>query len=137
MTGGEQQRDFVYVEDIVRGLLSAMAAPDVEGRALDLGTGTLARVLDVVQRIWDLTETRGRILAGALPYRPGEVPAIPADVQRTRLLTGWEPIVSLDQGLALTIQSLCASGPCKGFGDLQDGEMTSRAFPMSEDDHAG
>ena len=129
MTKGEQQRDFVYVDDIVQGLIAAMVAPDVEGRVLDLGTGMLSRVLDVVQRIWDLTEAGrseagGRILAGALTYRPGEVSAIPADVQRTRLLTGWEAQVALDQGLALTIESLRKS------------ERACRDVLVSEDDHA-
>ncbi len=105
MTKGEQQRDFVFVDDIVEGLLAAMVAPGIEGRVVDLGTGKLTRVLDVVERIWELTEARGRVLAGALPYRPGEVTAIPADVGRTRLLTGWEARVSLDEGLARTIRA--------------------------------
>lgn len=152
MTKGEQQRDFVYVEDIVQGLIAAMVAPDVEGRVLDLGTGTLSRVLDVVQRIWDLTEAArfpaaraeagGRILAGALPYRPGEVSAIPADVHRTRLLIGWEAQVALDQGLELTIESLRASEPCEGgpsaawARNLRKGERPCRDVLALEDDHA-
>ena len=103
MTGGEQQRDFVYVDDVARGLIAALRAPHVEGRALDLGTGTLYRVLDVVERIWALTQSRGRIQAGALSYRPGEVSAIPANAHRTRMLTGWEAAVKLDEGLRLTI----------------------------------
>lgn len=137
MTKGEQQRDFVYVEDIVHGLIGAMTASDVEGRALDLGTGTLSRVLDVVQRIWDLTGAQGRIVAGALPYRPGEVPAIPADLQRTRQLTGWEPRVSLDQGLVFTIESLRASESCEGIGRPHNGEKVRHIVSVSEDDHAG
>jgi nucleoside-diphosphate-sugar epimerase len=146
MTKGEQQRDFVYVEDIVRGLVAAMAAPDIEGRVLDLGTGKLLRVLDVVERIWELTEARrceaacsevGRILAGALPYRPGEVSAIPADVERTRLLTGWEAQVSLDQGLALTIEALRSSEPCEGVRIPRKDDGPCRVVSTAEDDDAG
>ena len=106
MTKGEQQRDFVFVDDIVQGMLAAMRAPGIEGRVVDLGTGDLHRILDVVERIWDLIGSQGHVLAGALPYRPGEVPAIPADVQRTRLLTGWGAQISLDQGLSRTIDAL-------------------------------
>jgi len=135
MTGGEQQRDFIYVEDVVGGLLAAMAAPAIEGRVLDLGTGTLSRILDVVQRIWDLTGSQGRILAGALPYRAGEVPAIPADAQRTRLLTGWDARVPLDEGLSLTIDALRASEPSEGSQDLRSVEKKS-CVSMSEGDHA-
>lgn len=135
MTKGEQQRDFIYVEDIVRGLLAAMAAPAIDGRVLDLGTGTLSRILDVVRLIWNLTGSQGRILAGALPYRAGEVPAIPADAQRTRLLTGWEARVPLDEGLSLTIDALRASVPGEGSQDPGNGERVSRV-PMSEGDYA-
>jgi len=103
MTAGEQQRDFVFVEDVVEGLLAAAVAPGIEGRALDVGTGQLHRIRAVVERIWALSGTRGRILAGALPYRPGEVPAIPADVDRTRRLTGWEAQTGLEEGLQETI----------------------------------
>jgi nucleoside-diphosphate-sugar epimerase len=105
MTRGEQQRDFVFVSDVVEGLLAAGRVPDIEGRVLDLGSGQLRSVRQVVERIWSLAGAEGRVLAGALPYRPGEVPAIPANVQRTRLLTGWEALTSLDEGLMLTIDA--------------------------------
>jgi len=111
MTQGEQQRDFVYVDDVVRGLLAAVQAPDMEGRVVDLGSGLLHRIIDVVERIWELAPTTrraasaGRIVAGALPYRPGEVFAIPADVERTYDLTGWRARVSLDEGLRMTLRS--------------------------------
>ncbi len=106
MTAGEQQRDFVFVEDAVAGLLAAAVAPGIEGRALDVGTGQLHRVRAVVERIWALSGARGNILAGALPYRPGEVPAIPADVERTRRLTEWEAQVALENGLQRTITAM-------------------------------
>jgi len=103
MTAGEQQRDFVFLEDVVDGLLATTVAPGLEGRALDIGTGRLHRIHTIVERIWALSGARGRILAGALPYRPGEVPAIPADVDRTRRLTGWEARTGLEEGLQKTI----------------------------------
>lgn len=106
MTGGEQQRDFVFIDDVVDGLLAAGTVPGIEGRVLDMGTGQLHRILDVVSRIWAMSDARGRIHAGALPYRPGEVPAIAANIRRTRLLTGWEAQTSLDVGLRMTIDAL-------------------------------
>jgi UDP-glucose 4-epimerase len=106
MTAGEQQRDFIFVEDVVEGLLAAATAPAIEGRTLDVGTGQLHRIRAVVERIWALSGTRGQILAGALPYRPGEVSAIPADVDRTRRLTGWEARMELETGLQKTIEAM-------------------------------
>ena len=103
MTAGEQMRDFIYVEDVVRGSLAAATATHIDGRALDLGTGRLSRIRDVIEQVWQMTQAPGRIMAGALPYRAGEVTAIPAAFERTRRLTGWEARISLEQGLRLTI----------------------------------
>ncbi len=103
MTGGEQQRDFIYVEDVIAGLCAALTAPGIAGRSLDLGTGKLHRLREVVALIWELAQAGGRILTGALPYRPGEVPAIPANAALTRRLTGWSAQTPLEAGLRLTL----------------------------------
>lgn len=99
MTGGEQQRDFIFVDDVVAGLLALAQAEGIAGRAFDLGTGVLHTLRAVAERIWVLTGARGSLLPGALPYRPGEVPAIPADPERARRLIGWQARVTLEAGL--------------------------------------
>jgi len=131
MTRGEQRRDFVFVSDVVEGLLTAGRVPDIEGRALDLGSGQLRSIRQVVERIWALAGAEGRVLAGALPYRPGEVPAIPANVQRTRMLTGWEASTSLDEGLMLTIDAL--RNECSPRRERDEDCETTRPL---EGDHA-
>ena len=103
MTLGEQQRDFVYVDDIVAGMLAAAAAPGIEGASLDLGTGEVHVVHQVVERVWAMTEAGGRILVGALPYRPGVVMCLVASADRTTRLTGWRAQMGLDEGLRHTI----------------------------------
>lgn len=106
MTAGAQQRDFIYVDDVIDGLIAILMTENIEGRTIDIGTGQLTPLLKVVSTIWDLTRAQGSIQAGALPYRAGEVPAIAANVQRTRLLTNWESIVPLQQGLQRTIDNI-------------------------------
>ncbi|MDF1512224.1 MAG: NAD(P)-dependent oxidoreductase [Anaerolineae bacterium] len=106
MTAGAQQRDFIYIDDLIDGLVATVSAENIEGRTLDIGTGTLTPLLDVIHHIWELTGAQGRILAGALPYRMGEVPALAANVLRTRLLLNWEASVPLLQGLRWTIDDL-------------------------------
>ncbi|HNT78125.1 MAG TPA: NAD-dependent epimerase/dehydratase family protein [Anaerolineae bacterium] len=106
MTGGEQQRDFIFVDDVVDGFLTALTAPQVEGGAFDLGTETLQRVRDVVALIWQLTGARGQMRPGALPYRPGEVPVIPANAARTHQMLGWQAQVTLEEGLRKTIEEM-------------------------------
>ncbi len=102
-TPGEQARDFVYVDDVVDGMLSVAVAPGVEGQSLDLGTGVACQVRQLVERIWAITGARGQVRAGDLPYRPGEVMCIVADADRTAELAGWRAHVGLEEGLRRTI----------------------------------
>ena len=103
MTPGEQERDFIYVEDVVEGMLAAAQAPGIEGQSLDLGTGQAHTIRHVVERVWAITAAQAHILAGALPYRPAEVMRLTADADRTARLTGWRARVGLDDGLRRTI----------------------------------
>ncbi len=106
MTPGEQQRDWIYVQDVVGGLMAASSAPGIEGKSLDLGTGKTHSVRQVVERIWEMSGARGRILPGSLPYRPGEVMHLAADADRTARLTGWRAAVGLEEGLRRTIDGM-------------------------------
>jgi nucleoside-diphosphate-sugar epimerase len=103
MTPGEQARDFIYVDDVVDGMLVAARAPGIDGQSLDLGTGIGRAVREVVERIWTLADGRGAPLIGALPYRHSEAMRLVADADRTGKLVGWRAQTSLDQGLRRTI----------------------------------
>jgi len=105
MTPGEQERDFVYVDDIIHGFLAAARAPGVEGQSLDLGTGQAHTLRQVVEYVWAMTGAQGQMLPGALPYRPGDVMHLVADADRTARLTGWRARVGLEQGLNRTIEA--------------------------------
>ncbi len=106
MTPGEQARDFVYVDDVVAGMLAAVEAPGVEGDSLDLGTGQTHAVRDVVERVWTMTGAQGQMLPGALPYRPGVAMRLVADADRAARLTGWRARVDLEDGLRRTIENM-------------------------------
>jgi UDP-glucose 4-epimerase len=105
MTPGEQERDFIFVEDVVAGMLAAARATGIAGESLDLGTGRVHSARQVVERIWAMTEARGQVLPGALPYRTGAVMHSAADAERTARLSGWRAQVALETGLRQTIQS--------------------------------
>lgn len=95
--------DFVYVLDVVRGLLKVGIWPDLEGETLDLGTGEATSVRGVVEFLVELTGSTAQPVFGALPDRIGEHSQI-ADKDRTRRLLDWEPLWSLRNGLLETIQ---------------------------------
>jgi len=101
--GGEQLRDFTYVEDVVDALLLAAASDDGNGRAFNLGGEQAVRLKDLAVllveaggggefRIRSFPEDRKRIDVG--DYY--------ADDRLIRKVLGWEPRVPLREGLAKT-----------------------------------
>lgn len=105
VTAGTQQRDWIYVDDVVAGLLAALRADVSPGETVELGTGRMHSVADVVQQIYVLIDSPGRPLIGVLPSRPGEVTEQAANAAHTRELLGWETAVSLSDGLKKVIAS--------------------------------
>jgi nucleoside-diphosphate-sugar epimerase len=103
MTGGEQTRDFTYVDDVVEGYVRASLSEEAIGQTINLGTGEEHPIKDVVLKVLELMGTPVRPLIGALPYRPVEVWRVYSDSSKARELLGWQPQVGLEEGLRRTI----------------------------------
>lgn len=103
---GLQTRSFCYVDDIVEGLVRLMAHPGEDVGPVNLGNPSEIAVRDLVARIVTLTGTRSRVIERPLPTddprkrRP--------DIGRAIALLGWEPRVSLDEGLPRTVDWFAA-----------------------------
>jgi len=102
---GQRAVDWVFVEDVVDALIVLGAAPEMTAETIDIGTGELVTIRALVERIVVILGTTVVPRFGALPDRPLETVRV-ANVARTRLLTGWSPQVSLDEGLHRTIAAL-------------------------------
>lgn len=96
---GEQERDFVFVRDVVQASLLALGKGS--GREYNLGTGKGFSVNEVAAHLQKLTGYTGEILHG--PAKEGEVFRIYLDVARARDELGWLAQVSLAEGLAQTV----------------------------------
>lgn len=99
MTAGTQERDWIYVKDVVRGLEAAVGRDLEPGTTFDLGTGRGVSVKAVVEQIYSLVGLGGRPRPGALPERPGESQRVVADAARSRALLNWHASVPLEEGL--------------------------------------
>ncbi|MEM7331064.1 MAG: GDP-mannose 4,6-dehydratase [Chloroflexota bacterium] len=106
MTEGKQAKDWIYISDVVDGLLATLHADIPAGTTIDLGSGQPTAVFEIVQKIYAISQSNGQPLIGAIPSRPGEVQIQQADSTRTEALTGWKTAVSLEQGLSQTIQNI-------------------------------
>jgi UDP-glucose 4-epimerase len=101
---GEQSRDFVYVADVARAWADAIDNPATYGQVINLGTGTdssINRLCDIVLRAFG--KSRATHTVNYHPAQPGDMRRSLADLTRARALLGWQPQMSLDEGLAKTV----------------------------------
>jgi UDP-glucose 4-epimerase len=92
---GLQQRDFVYVDDVVAAMLLAWRSSVVG--TLIAGSGTSVTMLDLIDRVRRVTDRP--IPVEHAPARSGEMTAVIVDLTTTRRL-GYEPAMELDDGLS-------------------------------------
>ena len=106
---GTRRIDWIFVDDVVRGLLAFAETPGIEGETLDLGSGDLVSAREVVERICHALQAPAPRI-GALPDRPLEATRR-ANVERTTAHAGWRPTIGLDEGLHRTIIALRGERP--------------------------
>ena len=104
MTPGEQQRDFVFIDDVVEALLLALTAPLTGVGTYEVGSGSSCSVRVVVQRIFEIVGGAGEVVVGACPYRSHEIMCLVADPQPMAQDLGWQAHTNLEAGLTATIE---------------------------------
>jgi len=96
---GEQERDFVYVSDVVEANLAAMYHGD--GRTYNIGTGEPVTINRIYSLLQDCTDFHDEPVYR--PRRAGEVLKIALDSSCAGQELAWEPKVSLEEGLGLSV----------------------------------
>lgn len=105
LTDGEQQRDFIHVDDVVSAFSLLLETVSSEGhidRDYDLGSGEATPIREFVEMVHRLTGSQTKLRFGALPYRDHDIMHSVANVEALKKL-GWSPKYSLEQGLRQTI----------------------------------
>ncbi len=97
---GRQTRDFVFVEDVVEANLAVMGK-EVMG-VYNVGTGRETSVNDLFRILATLTNAGSQELHG--PAKKGEQARSVVDATKIRQQLGWEPRVSLEEGLKRTVE---------------------------------
>ena len=99
---GEQSRDFVFVEDVLRANLAACeAGPGADGRVFNIGTGQRVTVNDLCAEIARLLEVEANPIHG--PERAGDVRHSLADISLAKEHLGFEPAFTVASGLERAI----------------------------------
>ncbi len=98
---GQQTRSFCFVDDLVEGLLRLMDSPDAVTGPINLGNTHEIRVRELAEEVLGLTGSASMLVFRPLP-QDDPMQRCP-DITRARTTLGWEPRVSLREGLSRTV----------------------------------
>lgn len=102
LSSGRRPVDWIYIDDVVDALIAAALAQGVEGQTLDVGSGALVTVREVVAELLRLVNPGVAPRFGAVPDRALEQVRV-ADVATTEAALGWRARTPLREGLAKTV----------------------------------
>jgi UDP-glucose 4-epimerase len=98
---GEQSRSFTYIDNVVEGNLLAGSAPDAAGTVMNLASDKKYSVNHIAR---SMAELLGVDFDPTYePPRAGDVRDSLADITLAREILGWEPQISLEEGLRRTV----------------------------------
>jgi UDP-glucose 4-epimerase len=102
--GGEQQRDFVYVDDVVDAVLAAPISEASHGEAINVAAGTSRSVADLARSIVEAVGTgRVEVTPYTAEHKAVEVGDFVADIGKAERILGWRPRTVFEDGLRQTI----------------------------------
>ncbi len=101
---GRQTRSFMYIDDLVEGLVRLMGSDDTLSHPINLGNPQEISVLELASIVLRLTGSSSKLVFAPLP--PDDPLQRKPDISlATQHLNGWTPKVGIEEGLARTIES--------------------------------
>jgi dTDP-L-rhamnose 4-epimerase len=94
---GEQMRDFVSVHDIVRANILAMERPESDGEVINVGSGTPISIRQVAELLGHSLGKQTKAII-TQKYRAGDIRHCYADLTKARMLLGYEPQITHEEG---------------------------------------
>lgn len=101
LTPGYQQRDYLYVDDVVDACLRLLNLDDAPvDEVINLGAGRPVTVRDIARHVASVLQRSDDVFQwSALPYRPDETMHVEVDVDLARRVLGWRPGIPMEDGL--------------------------------------
>ena len=100
---GTQTRSFCYIVDMVDGIYKAMFSDSTKGEIFNLGNPVEYSVKELADKIKDLTDSKSEIKYSGT-FRENDPMRRRPDITKAKKILGWEPKVSLEEGLQKTIE---------------------------------
>jgi len=102
LTSGKRKVDWIYVKDVVDGLIKMGQAKNIEGDTIDIGSGRLNSVQSIVKKLSESVDPSVELSFGSISDRPMEQVRV-ANIEGTYSKIGWKPRTSLEVGLRKTV----------------------------------
>lgn len=99
---GSQTRSFCYVSDLVDGMYKAMFMDNTKGQVVNVGNPLEKTIKEFAMLIKELTKTTSEITYEELPE--DDPKKRKPDITKAKQLLGWEPKISLEEGITKTIE---------------------------------
>jgi nucleoside-diphosphate-sugar epimerase len=102
---GEPYRNFIFIDDLLDAWCSVINSPAKvnNGYIFTIGPDDPIKIKDYVSMIADKINWQGKVLWDTKPERPGEIYWLNSNHRLITSITGWEPKVSLSDGIDYTI----------------------------------
>lgn len=100
------KRDFTYIDDTIEGYMKIAEKDGIFGNVINIGSNNETSIGDLIEKIKSITGKKTKVKTEEERVRPekSEVLRLCADNSRAKELLGWEPKVSLDEGLKSTVE---------------------------------
>ncbi len=99
---GSQTRSICYIDDLLDGLIKAITSGLTSGEVLNMGNPNEKTVLELANIIKKMTNSTSEIIFEPLPEDDPKIRR--PDIAKAKHLINWEPKITIDHGLAKTIQ---------------------------------
>src|SRR5512134_719353 len=100
---GSQTRDYVYVDDVISGMVAAATAPNINGLVINIGSGEETSIRDLIKAVQDVTGSNAEVIYN--PKTSGGVSRLCADLTLASQKLNYRPSIRLHDGLRLTFRS--------------------------------
>lgn len=99
-------RDFTYVTDLIEGFIRIAESNKSIGEVINIGSNFEISIGDLAEKIINLSGKKGKIVSEKSRMRPikSEVDRLLCDNSKAKQLLGWNPTVSLDDGLTKIVE---------------------------------
>ncbi|MFT5368847.1 MAG: nucleoside-diphosphate-sugar epimerase [Candidatus Latescibacterota bacterium] len=99
---GEQSRDFTFIDNVIQANILAATAPKASGEVFNIACNARMSLNQMLSHIRNYTENDTEVAYG--PSRSGDVKHSQADIQKARDILGYNPQVSAEMGLRLSVE---------------------------------